>query len=174
MVIWFIGLSGAGKSTIGCIVAQRLRNRHINTVYLDGDLLRDVWGDELGHSVADRQKNVHRLCHLAKMLDDQNIHMVMAAQLIFPEWRRWNREHLSQYFEVFLDVPMEVVESRDPHGIYGEDRAGTRNNVVGIDIPFPRPDDADLVLQPPCVLDIELSAARILALIASSLPRQAR
>ncbi|WDZ84798.1 adenylyl-sulfate kinase [Micromonospora cathayae] len=146
MIVWLIGLSGAGKTTVGLRLAARLRADHPNLVYLDGDLLREVWGGTLSHDVAGRRVNAERLSRLCRMLDQQDIHVVAAVLSIFPEWQRWNREHLDGYFEVLLDVPMEVVVERDTKGLYRAALAGAASDVVGVDIPFPRPAEPDLVL----------------------------
>tara|TARA_R110002167_G_scaffold82433_2_gene224962 strand:- start:735 stop:1250 length:516 start_codon:yes stop_codon:yes gene_type:complete len=167
MVIWLIGLSAAGKTTVGRLLAERLKARHPSLVFLDGDLLRDVWGDRLGHDVEGRVRNAHRISHLCRMLDAQNIHVVAAVLSLFPEWQQWNREHFRRYYEIFLDVPMSVLEERDPKGLYARARAGQEPNVVGIDIPFPRPAAADLTIAPPLAL---AEPERIVAHILDSLP----
>ncbi|MEV0637663.1 adenylyl-sulfate kinase [Streptomyces sp. NPDC050619] len=146
MITWLIGMSGAGKTTVGTRLADRLKEHRPQTVYLDGDILRDVWGDAPGHDVAGRGVNARRISHLCAMLDRQGIDVVAAVLSIFPEWQDWNRRTFSQYVEVFLDVPMEVLEERDTKGLYAAAWAGRINNVVGVDIPFPRPLHPDLVL----------------------------
>lgn len=146
MVIWLIGLSGSGKTTLGVQVTDLLRVRSPNVVFLDGDILREVWGDSLGHDIEGRRKNAARISHLTRMLDRQGIHVVAAVLSLFPEWQAWNRRECSSYFEVFLDAPLELVERRDSKGIYAKARRGEITNVVGIDIPFPRPPNADLTI----------------------------
>ncbi|HEX6344994.1 adenylyl-sulfate kinase [Umezawaea sp.] len=146
MIVWLIGLSGAGKTTVGTRLAARLREESANLVYLDGDLLREVWGGALSHDVAGREVNAERISRLCRMLDRQGVHVVAAVLSIFPRWRAWNRENLSDYFEVFLDVPMDVVVERDTRGLYRAALDGEQSDVVGVDIPFPRPEDPDLVL----------------------------
>ncbi|RAG86344.1 adenylyl-sulfate kinase [Streptacidiphilus pinicola] len=146
MITWLIGMSGAGKTTIGTRVASRLKEQRPQTVYLDGDILREVWGDAPGHSVPGRALNAHRISHLCAMLDRQGLDVVAAVLSIFPEWQAWNREHFSSYYEVFLDVPLDTLRERDTKGLYAAALRGETENVVGVDIPFPRPAHPDLVL----------------------------
>jgi cytidine diphosphoramidate kinase len=146
MVIWLIGLSGAGKTTIGRLLYQRVRPRHDNLVFLDGDLLREVWGDRLGHTIEARRVNAHRISHLCRLLDAQGIHVIAAVLSAFPEWQAWNRANFSQYFEIFLDVPMEELRRRDTKELYAKAERGEKTDVIGVDLPFPRPLHADLVI----------------------------
>ena len=146
MVIWVIGLAGAGKSTIGAEVYRLLRARKPNVVFLDGDHVRAIMGGDLGHTLDDRRRNADRICRLCQFLDAQEIDVVCSILSIFPESRAWNRAHLSRYFEVYLDVPMAVLERRDQKGLYSAARAGRARNVVGFDIPFEPPSTPDLIL----------------------------
>jgi adenylylsulfate kinase-like enzyme len=147
MIVWLIGMSGAGKSTVGRQLAERLRTRSNSVIYLDGDELRDVWGDQLGHGIEGRRQNAHRISNLCQLLDRNGVSVVAAVLSIFPDWQKWNRENLSSYFEVFLDVPLDVLEERDPKGIYARARNGDLDNVVGIDVPFPLPPNPDLIIK---------------------------
>jgi adenylylsulfate kinase len=152
MVIWLIGLSAAGKTTVAREVVAHLRQEHDNVVLLDGDALRAVWGDDLGHSIEDRRRNAQRISYLCRLLDQQGIQVVASVLSMFPEWQAWNRRELTNYFEVFLDVPFSILERRDPRGLYAAARAGKATGVVGMDIPFPPPPNPDLVLRVPEVL----------------------
>ncbi|HUS95635.1 MAG TPA: adenylyl-sulfate kinase [Hyphomicrobiaceae bacterium] len=146
MVIWLIGLSGAGKTTVGQLLYRRLKPRHANLVFFDGDLLREVWGDNLGHTIEARRVNAHRISHMCRLLDRQDIHVVAAVLSGFSEWQTWNRANFTKYFEVFLDVPMDVLRERDTKSLYARAESGEIANVIGVDLPFPRPAGADLVI----------------------------
>jgi adenylylsulfate kinase len=146
VVVWIIGLSGSGKTTIGAPLAARMKAKRENVVFLDGDILREVWGDSPGHDVEGRRINARRFSHLCRFLDGQNIHVVASILSIFPEWQAWNRTTFSKYFEVFLDVPMDVLRARDTKELYRKAALGEIKNVVGVDIPFLPPPQSDLVI----------------------------
>lgn len=146
MVIWICGLSAAGKTTIGARLVDLLREERRPVVFLDGDTLRDVWGDHLGHTLEARRFNAQRIAHLCRMLDRQEINVVASVLYPFPEWQAWMRENLSQFFEVYLDVPMNVLEMRDPKGLYAGAKTGKIKNVVGVDLPFTPPSNPHLVV----------------------------
>ncbi|MEM6637405.1 MAG: adenylyl-sulfate kinase [Pseudomonadota bacterium] len=149
MVIWFIGLSGSGKTTLGREVAQRWRAFAQNTVFLDGDEVRDVFKHDRGEqafSKSGRRQNAERMTALCELLDRQGINVVCCILSIFPEMRAENRTRFSEYFEVFMDAPMDSLKRRDVKGLYAAAERGEERNVVGIDIAFKRPEGSDLVV----------------------------
>jgi adenylylsulfate kinase-like enzyme len=146
MVIWIIGLSGAGKTTLASEVYSQVKNSLSNVVLIDGDVIREVFGNDLGHTIEDRRRNADRISRLCKFLDDQEISVICAILSIFPESRSWNRKNINNYYEVFIDVPVEKLIKRDPKGIYKKYFADEITNVPGLDIDFPRPDNADLII----------------------------
>lgn len=146
MVIWLIGLAGAGKTTIGRQVLARLKARRPNVLLLDGDHVRAIMGNDLGHTVEDRRINAWRICRLCQYLDSQGIDVVCAILSIFHDTQDWNRQNYSRYFEVYIDVPMDVLIARDQKGLFSNAIAGHLKNVVGVDIPFEPPPRADLVV----------------------------
>lgn len=146
MVVWIIGLSGAGKTTLANEVVAQVRLMQRNIVLIDGDVVREVFGNDLGHTMEDRRINARRICQLGKLLDDQDIHVVCAILSLFPETREWNRKNLKNYYEVFIDTPMQDLVRRDSKDIYRRFNNGEIRDVAGMDIEFPRPDNADLTI----------------------------
>jgi len=146
MVIWIIGLSGSGKTTLANEVVTRVKDKLQNVVLIDGDAIRELFGNDLGYTVNDRLKNAERISNLCKFLDEQDINVVCAILSIFPESRSWNRKNIKNYYEVFIDSPLPTLISRDSKGIYGKYNRGELKGVAGIDIEFPVPEHADLVI----------------------------
>jgi adenylylsulfate kinase len=146
MVIWIIGLSGSGKTTLSELVYARLKPSLPNLVRLDGDVLRELFGNDVDHTVEGRRRNAQRLSVLSKFLADQGIHVIAAVLSIFPEWREWNRNNIPGYAEVYLKASLETLRRRDRKNLYARAIAGELANVVGVDIPFPEPQRPDLVI----------------------------
>ncbi|WP_417613196.1 adenylyl-sulfate kinase [Owenweeksia hongkongensis] len=152
MIIWLTGLSGAGKTTVGTVLFRRIKREFPNTVFLDGDILRDVWGGDLGHDIDSRLVNARRISMLSKMLDRQGINVVACVLSISPDWRRWNRKEFSKYFEVKLEPGMDVLRKRDSKGLYRAAERGEIKDVVGVDIPLPTDRTDDLTFSGPDAL----------------------
>lgn len=146
MVIWVIGLAGAGKTSVGRALHAMLKQSGRATVFLDGDDVRAMMDNDLGHTLEDRRRNGRRMSRICHYLDSQGIDVVCATLSQFDEHQIWNRANNSRYFEVYLDVPMDVLAKRDQKGLYSGARAGTIKNVVGVDMPFPPPKNPDLVI----------------------------
>ncbi|MGR3467958.1 MAG: adenylyl-sulfate kinase [Shimia sp.] len=144
MVIWLIGLSGAGKTTLAHEVVRLVKPRVPQTVLVDGDEVRAMWGDTLDHSLDGRRRNADRIVRLCAWLDGQGQHVVCAILSIFEEHRTAMRAQASAYTEVFVDTPMEVLRARDGKGLYAGFARGEITGVAGCDIPFPAPTAPDL------------------------------
>ena len=147
MVVWIIGLSGAGKTTLANEVIAQVRRSQNNVFLIDGDVVREAFGNDLGYTLEDRRANARRVCQLGKLLDDQEINVVCAILSLFPESRSWNRENLKNYYEIFIDTPMQNLVERDSKGIYRRFNRGEIRDVAGMDIEFQRPDNADLIIK---------------------------
>tara|TARA_B110000483_G_C17917797_1_gene435601 strand:+ start:207 stop:719 length:513 start_codon:yes stop_codon:yes gene_type:complete len=147
MVIWIIGLSGSGKSTLANEIVLRANKEKNKTILLDGDLIREIFGHDLGYSKKDRFKNAQRICQLGKFLNDQGFNVVTAILSLFPENREWNRSNIKNYYEVFIDAPLEDLIKRDSKGLYEKFSKGEISEVAGMDIEFLKPERADLVIK---------------------------
>ena len=147
MVIWIIGLSGTGKTTLASQVVERIRQLNGKVVLLDGDLIRTLFGNDVDHTIEGRRRNAERLSVLSKFLADQGIHVVAAVLSIFPEWRRWNRKNIPDYSEVYIKASMQTLLRRDIKNLYARAARGEIVNVVGVDIPFPEPKNPELVIE---------------------------
>jgi len=146
MVVWIIGLSGAGKTTLANEVYLQVKNKISNVFLVDGDIIREIFGNDLGHTKEDRLKNSERVSQLCKYLNDQGIHVICAILSIFKESRDWNKKNISDYYEVFIDTPIAELINRDPKGLYKKYLRGKLKDFPGLDMDFPRPDSANLII----------------------------
>jgi bifunctional enzyme CysN/CysC len=141
VIIWFTGLSGAGKSTIANIVEQRLHARGCHTTILDGDNVRHGLNRDLGFTEADRVENVRRVSEVSKLMVDAGLITLSCFISPFRSERKMARERVGddEFVEVFVDTPIEVAEARDAKGLYKKARAGEIKNFTGIDSPYEAP-----------------------------------
>jgi len=128
-------------------VVNRIRRLDEKVALLDGDLIRNIFGNDVDHTIEGRRRNAERLSVLSKFLADQGIYVVAAVLSIFPEWRRWNRENIPDYVEVYLKASMQTLLRRDIKNLYARAMRGEIANVVGVDIPFPEPENPELVIE---------------------------
>lgn len=148
MVIWLTGLSGSGKSAIGRLIYDMWRRQAPNTVMVDGDRIREILGreDEQSYTLEGRREVAERIASLCAWLDGGDINVVCCTISLFAELHERNRRRFSRYFEVYIDVPREVLHRRDPNGLYGRAERGKIANVIGVDLPFAPPAVPDLVI----------------------------
>tara|TARA_B100001964_G_C13925023_1_gene461904 strand:- start:186 stop:698 length:513 start_codon:yes stop_codon:yes gene_type:complete len=166
MVVWILGLSASGKTAIGKEVYRQIKSGKENVVFLDGDMFRDIMGNDLGHTIQDRRTNAGRISRFCQYLDSQGIDVVCTVLSIFPDWLKWNRVNISEYFEIYVRVPFEVLLIRETKGLYKSALAGEKKNVVGVDIDFPEPVSPDLVVDNIITVDsFEIIAGEILQAI---------
>lgn len=146
-VYWVTGLSGAGKTTIGKKWYEELKSSYDNVVLLDGDELRQVFGNDLGYTKEDRQKSAMRNGRLCKMLGEQGIHVVCCTISMFDEVREWNRNNIEDYVEIYVKVSMEVLHKRDQKNLYTKAKIGQEEDLAGITFQVEEPKYPDLILE---------------------------
>jgi bifunctional enzyme CysN/CysC len=145
-VVWFTGLSGAGKSTIGNLVEKKLHALGRHTYLLDGDNVRHGLNKDLGFTEADRVENVRRVAEVARLMVDAGLIVLVSFISPFREERRKARSLVQQgeFCEVFIDTPLGVAEQRDTKGLYKKARRGELPNFTGIDSPYEPPEHAEV------------------------------
>lgn len=141
-VVWLTGLSGAGKSTIADLLEQRLHAAGCHTYLLDGDNVRHGLNKDLGFTPADRVENIRRVGEVAKLMVDAGLIVIASFISPYRAERHTVRSLLEpgEFFEVFVDVPLDVAEQRDPKGLYAKARRGDLVNFTGIDAPYEEPE----------------------------------
>jgi bifunctional enzyme CysN/CysC len=145
-VLWLTGLSGAGKSTVANLVERKLASMQRHTFLLDGDNVRHGLSRDLGFSAADRVENMRRVAEVVKLLTDAGLIVITAFISPFRAERQRVRELLlaGEFFEIFIDTPLEVAEARDVKGLYKRARAGQLTHFTGIDSPYEPPEKPEL------------------------------
>ncbi|MBS1838817.1 MAG: adenylyl-sulfate kinase, partial [Actinobacteria bacterium] len=147
-VVWFTGLSGAGKSTIADIVESKLHGLGRHTYLLDGDNVRFGLNRDLGFSDADRVENLRRVTEVAALMADAGLIVLVSFISPFRSERRAARERIGEgeFVEVFVDTPLAVAESRDVKGLYAKARRGELANFTGIDSPYEPPEAPEITI----------------------------
>jgi bifunctional enzyme CysN/CysC len=157
-VLWFTGLSGAGKSTIANLVEKKFLSLGRHTYLLDGDNVRHGLNKDLGFTDADRVENIRRIAEVARLMVDAGLIVLVSFISPFRDERRMARELLApeEFFEIYVNTSLEVCEQRDPKGLYQKARSGQLKNFTGIDSVYEPPDNPELILDagttPPEVL----------------------
>ncbi|CAI8783964.1 sulfate adenylyltransferase subunit CysN [Pseudomonas serbica] len=141
VVLWLTGLSGTGKSTIANLVEQQLHALGVHTYLLDGDNVRHGLNKDLGFTAADRVENIRRIAEVSRLMVDAGLVVISAFISPFRAERELARSLVEEheFIEIFVDTPLEVVEQRDPKGLYKKARQGALKNFTGIDSPYEVP-----------------------------------
>jgi bifunctional enzyme CysN/CysC len=140
-LLWFTGLSGAGKSTIANLVEKRLHRMNRHTFLLDGDNVRHGLNKDLGFTEADRIENIRRASEVAKLMMDAGLIVITAFISPFRAERQMVRDMMpaDEFFEIHIDTPLADAEARDVKGLYKKARAGQLKNFTGVDSPYEAP-----------------------------------
>jgi adenylylsulfate kinase-like enzyme len=142
-VYWITGLSGAGKTTIGKALYEAMLENDPKVVFLDGDTLRWVLGDNIGYGYEDRKKCAMQYARLCKMLEEQKFTVICCTISMFDSVRNWNRENFLEYTEVYVKVSLETLKKRDQKGLY----SSGEKNLMGIDLNFEEPKHPDIIIE---------------------------
>jgi bifunctional enzyme CysN/CysC len=166
-VLWFTGLSGAGKSTIANLVEKKLAAMGRHTFLLDGDNVRHGLNKDLGFTEADRIENIRRVGEVAKLMADAGLIVLTAFISPFRAEREMVRRMMNdgEFIEIFVDTPLAEAETRDVKGLYAKARAGELPNFTGIDSPYEPPERPELRIDT-TKLTAEGAADKIVAMLA--------
>lgn len=145
-VYWITGLAGAGKTTIGKVLYEKIKEKESNTVFLDGDTLRNVFGNDLGYTAEDRRKCAMRYSRLCAMLQEQGMNVICCTISMFDSVREWNRKNIADYIEIYVKVSMDTLKVRNQKGLYCGVSAEKQEEVVGIHLDIEEPKYPDLIL----------------------------
>jgi bifunctional enzyme CysN/CysC len=158
-VLWFTGLSGAGKSTIANLVESKLMARGVHSALLDGDNVRHGLNKDLGFTAADRVENIRRIAEVARLMTDVGLIVLTSFISPFRAERKLAREIAGEgeFIEIYVSTPLATAIARDPKGLYKRALAGEIKNFTGVDQPYEAPDAAELTL------DTSISSAETLA-----------
>jgi len=146
-VLWMTGLSGAGKTTIALELLEQLADRNLRLERLDGDVVRESLTRDLGFSKEDRTKNIERITFVAKLLSRNGVGTICSFISPYQAVRDHVRDNTTNFLEVFVDAPLEVVIDRDVKGMYKKAIAGEIPNFTGISDPFEAPENPDIHLR---------------------------
>ncbi|OXL83790.1 adenylyl-sulfate kinase [Paenibacillus sp. SSG-1] len=145
-VLWFTGLSGAGKTTTARYVANELLQRGVRAELLDGDELRETICKGLGFSREERFENIKRIAYVSKLLARNGVHVLVSAITPYAEMRDYARQEIPGFVEVYVKCPLEECERRDVKGLYAKARRGEVKHFTGISDPYDIPSDPDITI----------------------------
>ena len=143
-VYWITGLSGAGKTSVGKLLNKKMKSKYPNTVFLDGDVLREVFGNDLGYTREERLKCAMRYARLCKMLQEQDQNVICCTISMFDDIRSWNRKNIMSYREIYVRVSIEELTRRNQKGLYSS--SIENKEVAGLHVDIEEPKDPDIIL----------------------------
>ena len=149
-IYWILGLSASGKTTLSKILARELIKKGRKIILLDGDNLRRIFDDENLEKSYTREARLNLSFKYAKLVRElslQGYDVVISTISMFQEIYSWNRKNLEGYVEIYLDVPMEVLLSRDPKNLYKKFKSNEIKNVVGLDIVPDIPENPNIIIK---------------------------
>ncbi len=157
-VYWITGLAGAGKTTIGNALYLQLKEMMDNVIILDGDILKQIVGSSVGYSYEERKQRAQSYSNFCRILSEQGITVVICTIAMFDDIRKWNRNNISNYIEIFLDVSMEILRERNKKNLYV-----CSNCVAGVDVVAELPKNPDMVIENDGNVSVDSIVEQILA-----------
>ncbi len=143
---WITGLAGAGKSSLAHLLFETLKPHTPGLVYLDGSSLRKVFAAGEQYQMNDRHQLAMQYARLCHLLTSQNVDVICATISMFDDVRAWNRKHVTNYIEIYLEVSFSVLQKRDQNNLYSDYAHNRIKNVVGCDLNPELPKKPDIVL----------------------------
>jgi adenylylsulfate kinase-like enzyme len=147
MVIWITGLSASGKTTLSKAFEKKYKSKLSNMVLVDGDVIRDLFGNDLGFTERDRQIQIGRMQAIASFLEKQSILVIVAALYANKELLEKNRQLFDEYYEVYLKADIDLLQTREYKELYKNALAQKVKNIVGVDITWYEPVTPHLVFE---------------------------
>tara|TARA_B100000902_G_C27218191_1_gene868176 strand:+ start:804 stop:1349 length:546 start_codon:yes stop_codon:yes gene_type:complete len=147
MILWITGISGSGKTTLGKKFFKDFTKKKKNTLYLDGDEFRSLFGNDLKYTIKDRDTNAKRMTSFVKYISSQKINLIISANITSEKYRNWCRNNLKNFLQIYIRATISQLKKRDYKKLYSEALSGKIKNVVGIDLPFKEPKNIDLFLE---------------------------
>ena len=145
MVIWLTGLSGSGKSTVNTILRKMLAKKKVKSIFLDGDSIREIYGNDLNFTESNRKIQIKRIQNLAKFFNKDKRVVLVSALYSSDSILTRNRKIFKKYYEVYLKAPISILRKRDIKNLYNPALKGKIKNVVGIDIKWNEPKNPNLI-----------------------------
>ena len=146
MILWITGISGSGKTTLAKHYYKNFVLKHKNTIFLDGDEFRSLFGNDLKYTIKDRDINALRMTSFVKYISNQKINLIISANITSEKFRRWCRNNLKYFVQVYIKAEIKSLIKRDYKKLYKSAISGKINNVVGVDLPFNHPKKVGLYL----------------------------
>jgi adenylylsulfate kinase-like enzyme len=147
MILWITGISGSGKTTLGKHFYKQFIKKKKNTIYLDGDEFRSLFGNDLKYTIKDRDTNAKRMTSFVRYISCQKINLIISANITSEKYRKWCRKNLKNFFQVYIRATIKQLKKRDYKSLYSKAFSGKIKNVMGVDLPFDEPKNIDLFLE---------------------------
>ena len=138
-VIWITGLPGSGKTTLARALYKKLRKKSPGVILIDGDMIRAVCSNDLSYSRKDRLKSAYRISKLCKIFSDQELCVVCSTVSLFHEIHEWNRKNIKSYYQIFIDLEMDIIIKRNQNNLYQQLNGKEKKYIIGVNQKYDKP-----------------------------------